>query len=123
MTKGIRFSNVWSDDDLVELRVEVSDGDSTFTNQVYVGHGMLADTVSNLSVFKDQLHGGLLDVRFGEFGPEFANGAFHARFHFPEPGRLYITCRQESEFVKFSKKTVASRATMYIKSEPVLLDR
>ena len=85
-------------------------------------HG-LADAALNLKAFKDQVHGGLLDVQLGEIGCEYANGAFHARFHFPSPGKLYVTCRQESDFAEFGKKTVASSATMYLKSEPVLLDR
>ena len=60
---------------------------------------------------------------FGEFGSEYANGAFHARFHFPKLGRLFTTCQQESDFIEFGKKTVASCATMYLCSEPALLDR
>jgi hypothetical protein len=123
MTKGIRVSSVWSDQDVVELEIEVSDGTSLFCNRVYVGHSGLAQTVLDLGAFKRQVHGGLLDVRFGEFGPEYANGAFHARFHFPKPGRLYITVAQESGFGEFSKKTVASAATLHIRSEPALLDR
>jgi hypothetical protein len=123
MKPGIHISKVWSDDDVVELRVSVSDGASVFANQAYVGHAALEDTVSSLNVFKDQVHGGLFDLRFGEFGPEYANGAFHARFHFPAPGRLFVSCEQESGFVEFAKKKVASRATLYVKSEPALLDR
>ncbi len=65
----------------------------------------------------------LLDIRFGEFGQEYASGAFHARFHFLKPGRLYITSRRESGFSEFAAKTVASCATLYIASQPVLLDR
>ena len=123
MNSGIYISRVWSDDDVVELRILVSDGASSFSNKAYVWHAALEDTVSSLHVFKDQVHGGLFDLRFGEFGPEFASGAFHARFHFPVPGRLFVSCEQESEFVKFAKKEVASRATMYVRSEPALLDR
>ena len=119
----IRISKVWSDVNLIELKVEVSDGASHFSNQVYVGHPALADVVLKIKAFKDQVHGGLLDVQFGEFGCEYANGAFHARFHFASPSRLYVTCRQESNFEEFAKKTVASSATMYLKSEPILLDR
>jgi hypothetical protein len=120
---GIHVSKVWADDNVVELRVSVSDGTSCFCNQVYVGHAALADAVSSLRVFKDHIHGGLFDLRFGEFGPEYANGAFQARFHFPVPGRLCVSCEQESGFVEFAKKEVASRATIYVKSEPGLLDR
>lgn len=123
MKSGIHISRVWSDDDVVELRILVSDGTSTFSTNAYVGHAALEDAVSSLHVFKDQVHGGLFDLRFGEFGPEYASGAFHARFHFPVPGRLFVSCEQESEFAEFAEKKVASRATMYVRSEPALLDR
>jgi hypothetical protein len=108
---------------MVELTIEVADGMSRFANRVYVGYQDLADAIASLDAFRTQVYGGLLDVRFGEFGCEYANGAFHARFHFPKPGRLFISCRQESDFREFGKKTVASSATMYLCSEPALLDR
>ena len=123
MDRGLRVRRVWFDDDVVELQIDVSDGRSSFSNRAYVGHGHLADTVTGLDAFRAHLHGGLLDVRFGEFGPEYASGAFHGRFHFSKPGRLFITCRQESEHEPFAGKTVASCATLYLQSEPVLLDR
>ncbi len=123
MERGIQIARIWSDDDVVELRIDVCDGQSRFVNQVYVGHGMLADAISRLDSFKTHLHGGIFDLRFGEFGCEYANGAFQARLHFPKPGRLFITVEQESEFAEFARKTVASRATLYLQSEPALLDR
>lgn len=123
MSPGIYISRIYLDDDVVELRILVSDGVSSFSNQAYVGHAALDDAISSLHVFKDHVHGGLFDLRFGEFGPEYASGAFHARFHFSVPGRLLVSCEQESEFVEFAKREVASRATMYVKSEPALLDR
>ena len=64
MKSGINISRVWSDDDVVELRILVSDGASSFSNKVYVGHSALEDAVSSLQVFKDHVHGGLLDLRF-----------------------------------------------------------
>jgi hypothetical protein len=117
------MSRIWSDDDMVELEIGVLDGKSRFVNRVYVGHPDLADAISHLESFKTHVYGGILDLRFGEFGCEYAHGAFHARFHFPKPGKLYITCKQESDFVDFGKKEVASRATLYLISEPALLDR
>ena len=122
MNKGIRLAKLWFDIDIVELRVEVCDGSSLFVNHVYVGHDALDETVSSLDAFRTHVHGGLLNIRFGEFGPEYAKGAFHARFHFLQPGRLYITCKQESDFAEFARKKVASCATMFIESEPILLD-
>lgn len=124
MKPGILISRLWSDDDVLELEVRVSDGKSSFSNQVYVAkQGALEDAVSSLQDFKAAVYGGLLDLQLGEFGPEFANGAFHARFHFTSPGRLFVTCKQESDFVEFAQKQVASKATLYLKSEPALLDR
>jgi len=122
MKPGIHLTKVWFDDDVIELKIDVSDGISSFSNRVYVGHSALADVVAKLEVFKDHLHGGLLNIQFGEFGPEYANGAFHARLHFPKPGRLHISSKQQSEFKEFSVTKVASEATLYLKTEPVLLD-
>ena len=123
MGSGIRLSRIWSDDDVVELKVDVSDGTSRFVNQVYVGHSNLAEIIAGLDTFKDHLHGGTQDVQFGKNGPEYANGAFHARLHFALPGRLHISTRQESDFVEFGEKTVASSASLHVVSEPALLDR
>ena len=122
MKSGLHLTKVWFDDDVIELQVDVSDGISCFSNRVYVGYSALADVVARLDVFKDHIHGGLLDIRFGEFGPEYANGAFQARLHFPKPGRLYISSKQQSGFGEFSVTKVASEATLYLKTEPALLD-
>lgn len=122
MKPGIQLTNIWFDQDVVELRIEVCDGVSFFSNQVHVGRGNLEHAASDLDAFKTHLHGGLLDIRFGEFGPEYANGAFQARFHFPKPGPLFITCQLQSSFEEFSIKNVASEATLYLRTEPGLLD-
>ncbi|NLF11419.1 MAG: hypothetical protein GX597_06500 [Anaerolineaceae bacterium] len=123
MKPGILLTRIWSDDDVIELRIDVSDGVAFFSNSTYVVYSTLTETIADLNRFKDQIYSGLLDVRFGEFGPEYAGGAFHARFHFAKPGRLFVTCKQQSDFQDFSIKKVASEATLYLKSEPVLLDR
>jgi hypothetical protein len=71
------------------------------------------------------VYGGIYDMEFGKFGREYANGAFQARLHFHPDcrGHLFITVRAESEWSPFSKSEVASRATLYLKSEPGLLDK
>jgi len=116
------MTKVWFDEDMIELKIDVSDGTSMVSTKVYVGYDPLDESVRDLDVFKTHVHGGLLDIRFGEFGPEWASGAFHARFHFPKPGRLFITCKLQSEFADFAKKNVASEATLFLQTEPDLLD-
>jgi len=122
MQPGIHLSKVWFDEDVVELEVGVSDGTSFFSNRVYVGHEHLAEIASVLDEFKHQIHGRLFELRLGEFGWEYANGGFHARFRWT-PSRLYVTCDQESEFEEFGNRQVASRATIYLSSDAAPFDR
>lgn len=122
MKTGISMKKVWFDNDMVELKIDVSDGTSHFSTKVYVGYGTLADVVAALDTFKDQVHGGIYDMLFGEFGPEYASGAFSARLHFARPGKLYVTCKMESEYSEFSVNKVASQATLHLRTEPVLMD-
>ena len=123
MRRGITLAKIWSDADVIEVRITTSDGISSFTSDVYLAHSVCSEAVAALTTFKDQVYGGLLDLRFGEFGPEYAGGAFHARLHFPKPGRVFITCRQQAAFEVFTLTTVASEATLYLRTEPALLDR
>lgn len=122
METGISFLRMWADDDMVELRIEANDGTSTFGIMVYAGHQLLKDTVAGLDRFRHHVHGGIYDLRFGEFGPEYAAGAFHARLHFQSPGNLYITIAAQSEYFDFGNKHVATESTLYMTTEPALLD-
>ncbi|MBD9478978.1 hypothetical protein [Pseudoxanthomonas sp. PXM02] len=122
MTKGISFTRIWSDDDLIELRIVVANEGSSFSNTVYASQRGLQHLAEELSLFRDHIHAGVKDIRLGEFGPEYANGAFHARLHFRSPGKLYVSTHQQSEFSDFSVTQVASEARMFLTSEPVLLD-
>jgi hypothetical protein len=122
MHPGIRMVKIWCDADMIELKIDVSDGISVFSNKAYLGYTDLDTIISELDQFKNQIYGGLLDIMIGRFGPEYASGAFHARLHFPKPGKLFITCSMESEYDDFSIKKVASEATLYLKTEPALLD-
>ncbi|WP_199244415.1 hypothetical protein [Lysobacter panacisoli] len=100
----------------------MTDKDSSFHSTAYAGHARLGELVDQLRAFRDRIHGGISDFRVGEFGPEYANGAFHARLHFRSPGKLFISTHQQSEFSEFSVGEVASEAKMYLVSEPILLD-
>ena len=124
MEAGIFFKKLWSDDDCVEIEVVSSDGASSFCTRVYIGHQNLEMLVADLDRFKVAIHGGIYDVRIGEFGPEFANGAFHARLHFYQPGhgRLFTTVHAESAWHDFTSTKVASEATLHLTTEPVLFD-
>ena len=122
MNVGITFEKIWFDDDLVELRISSSDGTSVFVNKVYAGHQTVENLVVGLSAFKHKVYGGIYDIVFGEFGPEYASGAFHARLHFQDRGKVHITAKSQSSFEDFGKKNVASEATIYMISEPALLD-
>src|SRR5262245_2346997 len=123
MTSGIRVVKKWSDEDVIALMFEVSDGRSQFVSRAYAPIDWIEATAIALRTFGRQMHGGIYDLQAGEFGPEFANGAFRARFHFPKPGRLFISTHQQSDYMDFKGSQVASEAQLYLVSEPVLLDR
>lgn len=122
MKPGIYFKKIWFDDDVVELKIDSFDGNSLFSNKVYVGHQGMKDLIAELSVFRDHVYGGSYDIQMGEFGPEYASGAFHARLHFHKHSQIHITIKAQSEFEEFGMKNVASEATIYLVSEPILLD-
>ena len=107
---------------MVEIRTTVCDGRSLFTNETYVGHRQLHDTVRGLLTFKDHIHGGLFNVRFGEFGAEYASGALDIRLHFRKHAKIFIRVHAQSEFRVFEDRDIASEATLFLSSEPVLLD-
>jgi hypothetical protein len=117
------FRKVWSDDDVLELRTEVCDGRSLFSCNVYVPTSWPQDTAKALTGFRPQLRGGIYDLKAGSFGVEYANGAVLARLQFRLPGLLDIYAHLESEFMEYKGSRVASEAKLYLRSEPVLLDR
>ena len=123
MTPGIRVMKKWSDEDVMDLVFEVCDGRSVFVNTAYVPINWIEAAAAGLRTFGRQIHGGIYDLKAGGFGPEFANGSFLARFHFPKPGRLFVSTHQQSEYKDFKGSQVASEARLYLMSEPVLLDR
>jgi hypothetical protein len=122
MKRGIAFEKIWFDNDMVELCIHSSDGMSFFANKVYAAHQTIDDLIGGLDTFKNQVYGGIYDILLGQFGPEYASGAFQARLHFQDRGKIYVTVNALSEFEKFGIKNVASEAVLYIISEPALLD-
>lgn len=123
MNHSIRIATIWSDSDALQLRFEVSDGPSTFVSSAYATIGWFAKSAEALEQFGKQIHGGLFDLEAGGRGPEFADGAFSARFHWHRPNELFVSTLQESDFFEFKGLQVARCARMYVRTEPALLDR
>ena len=123
MNSYLRVTRIWSDDDLLELRIVACDGQSSFTTDAYVSVSWPSETTESLLVFGKQIHGGIYDLEAGEFGPEYANGAVHARFHFETTGRLFVSVSLQGEYRKYKNTDVASEAKLFMRSEPALLDR
>lgn len=123
MKPRVRFTKVWSDDDIIELTVEVSDGRSSFLNEIYVPTSWPEEAAASLQVFRTQIYGGLHDMELGKSGPKYASGAFSARLHFQVPEILYISTYQQAEHVKYKTREEAAEARFFLKTEPVLLDR
>jgi len=56
-------------------------------------------------------------------GLEYASGSFRARFHYYKPNQLLISTIQQRDFFRFKGSQVAPTATMFLRTEPSLLDQ
>lgn len=122
MFAGIKLTQIWADEDVIELEIEVSDGNSLFSTKAYTSHFDVNEIVSQLSKFQEQIHGGIFDLQIGNFGHEYANGALLARLHYFNPSKIYITVNIQSDFRVFKENKVASEAKMYLTVAPIMLD-
>jgi len=123
MKPRIAIKRTWLDDDVALLTFEVCDGTSFFSNDAYAGLDWGTKASTALARFGQQIHGGLFNLETGNGGPEYAGGAFHARFHFYKPTMLLISTVQQAEYFRFKDSKVASEARMFLRTEPALLDR
>ena len=48
---------------------------------------------------------------------------FRARFHYYKPNQLLISTIQQGDFFSFKGSSTAPMATMFLRTEPALLDR
>jgi hypothetical protein len=122
MEPKIKFKNIWMDDDMFELEIVTFSESSSFRTKVYVGYPNIEKISEDLDIFKTHIHGGLYDMTFGEFGPEYGSGAFSIRFHFQQNGKLNLTIKIQTEYYSFGNKEIADEATMHLKTEPALFD-
>lgn len=78
--RGIEFEVVWSDQDVIELRVRCSSGSFYGDTRMYSGHDGLPNMADILSGFpldaKDSR-----TVELGTFDPSMAGGGIHMRFY------------------------------------------
>ena len=123
MRRGIEVKQLWADEDLVELELRVSDGESVFANRVHSWPAHLAQVATAVASFDDPSRTDELEIRFGSPDLEYAIGTFWGRFRYFAPGRLLVTCVQEREFREFGSLNLANSATTHLRSEPALLQR
>lgn len=118
------MKKIWEDPDMHELAVDIYDGRSTFSTDMYLGKAAAVEISDGLKAFAPKLYGGLYNLRIGEFGPEYASGALHLRFAFNKigDGKIFITARSESGWSDWPRNKVASSATLYLETETGLFD-
>lgn len=122
MNAGIYFTKIWSDDDLLELRIEINEGRFRFQTEVYTGHEQLGQFVLALEAFKGETPGSQYEFQFGEFDPQYAAGACHFLLKFNTRGMLIITAHLQSQFFDCDGKEVANESKLHLRSYPAQLD-
>jgi len=123
MLRHITVTRKTSDEDVLLLSFEVCDGVSVFVSEAYAQFDWETTSAQKLRTFGHQLHGGLFDLEAGDGGPEYASGAFRARFHFFKPTKLLVSVEQQGDYFAFKNTAVAPEARMFLRTEPALLDR
>lgn len=123
MKPQIAIKRTWCDEYMASLSFEVCDGESVFSTEAYAELDWGAKAAAALARFSHQVHGGLCDLEAGDGGPEYASGAFRARFHYYKPNQLLISTVQQGEYIRYKDGRVAAEAKMFLRTEPALLDR
>ena len=119
----IAIRRTFTDADVFRHAFEVCDGSSSFVTEAFTPIDWGANSAKTLRIFSRQVHGGIFDLEAGTEGPEYASGAFRARFHFYKPTDLLISTMQQGDFFPFKTREVATEAKMFLRTEPALLDR
>ena len=113
----------FTDADVFRHAFEVCDGTSLFVSEAYASIDWGETSANALRAFSRHVHGGLFNLEVGNGGPEYASGAFRARFHFYKPTDLLISTTQQGEYFPFKAREVATEAKLFLRTEPALLDR
>jgi hypothetical protein len=121
MQEGIRFSIIGSDEDLIELEINVCDGNSFFSNSVYISHEPIENLIFVLKKFKYPEYRDTYSFVFGAFGNGYAGGAIKVALKFEEIGFIFISTNLESEFETLCEEKVASQATFHLVSDEAML--
>ena len=123
MLPRISVKRTWSDVDVVRLSLEVCDGTSRVIVEAYADLDWGTASARSLKAFSYQIHGGIFDLEAGKDGPEYAGGAFRARFHWFQPRALLISTMQQGNFFEFKGARVSKEAKMFLRTELGLLDQ
>jgi len=115
MQCGIEFERSPFSDDETELHITVGDGTAKFAVDMYASRQQLEQQYAGLSALLDRTSG-IYDAQFGRFGPEFAGGAAHFRFHLRQ-GLLFVTAQLQARHIEFGQFAVAPESKLYLRSD------
>src|ERR1700677_4932691 len=97
MIVGLQLKYLWSDVDVIELRVIASNGIFSGGADLYAATGGLAEAASTLQGFPANTSD-VRELQFGAFGSESAGGGANLRFSCKGgAGRAVLELRVESE--------------------------
>ncbi|MGD0761434.1 MAG: hypothetical protein ABR921_21255 [Candidatus Sulfotelmatobacter sp.] len=80
MELGFQFGVLWSDDDVIELRVSAWNGTFGGSADLYVAIGRLEETAVQLHGFPDS-PSDTRELTFGSFDPKFVGGGVRMHFY------------------------------------------
>jgi len=119
MEIGIKFESIWSDIDVVEVRIAAWNGEFGGSADVYVEIGGILMAAAKLEGFPHNT-ADVCDLEFGSFGLKTAGGAVTLRFHSRGAvGRTFVETTIESAHDEFDH---AQRAILFAPVEAAAID-
>jgi hypothetical protein len=98
MDTGFKITVIWSDNDVIKIRVSAWNGLFGGAADVYVGVDQLGETAAQLEGFP-KTPSDVRKVILGAFGPESAGGGVSIRFYCVDgSGHSYVDSRIESDY-------------------------
>jgi hypothetical protein len=119
ITAGVKFTYLYHDSDVIELRIAVGNGKFSGSADVYVSRGALLEAATLLKGFPENSQD-TREVVFGAFGPTFAGGAVRLQFYCKDlAGHSVLQATIEADD---KEQNVAQSAVVITDIEPASLD-
>lgn len=119
---GIEIKRQSRDDGFDSYRALLSDDQCSFNVSMYIAHSSIAALKKQLSDFDVLQCDHDVEFQLGNFDVNVAGGGIRVKISPREKGRIFLKIFAQSEWFEFNGESVKKVSSMYLVTEPVLID-